>query len=141
MGGSPLSLLLDTHVLVWLAEGSNQLPKASQRSLESAARKGGLAVSAISFWEVAMLCQRGRISLAKPVAAWREQVLGTAPIREIPITGDIGIESVTLPGSLHGDPADRIIIATARLCTLRLATRDRQLHAYGSDGHVEVLAV
>ncbi len=136
-----MSVLVDTHVLVWLAQGNEKLGTSSRARLEAAAAKGGIAVSAISFWEVAMLAQRGRISLNVPVEAWRAQVLAAGPIREIPVDGPIAIESVRLPGSIHGDPADRILVATARLGGCRLATRDAKLIAYGDAGHVSILPV
>jgi PIN domain nuclease of toxin-antitoxin system len=134
-------LLLDTLVLVWLAEGSEELPADGKRALSEAASGDGLAVSAISFWEVAMLARRGRISLAVPISSWRAMVLAVPGLRELPVTGEVGIEAVGLPGELHSDPADRLLIATARLHGLRLVTRDRRVIDYGSAGHVGVLAV
>ena len=68
-------LLLDTHVLVWLAEGLPSLSETSRDLIDRAARKEGLAVSPISFWEIAMLHSRQRITLSLPVLLWRELVL------------------------------------------------------------------
>ncbi|RLB54747.1 MAG: VapC toxin family PIN domain ribonuclease [Deltaproteobacteria bacterium] len=134
-------ILLDTHVLVWLAEGLAELPAAARKTIDAAARSTGVAVSAISFWEIAMLDQRGRISLSQPIADWRERVSATPGIIEIPIDGRVAIESVLLPGPLHTDPADRLLIATARLRGWRLATRDRRILEYGALGHVRTLAI
>lgn len=136
-----MRLLLDTHVLVWLAEGLSELPVRSRKRINAAAAAGGLAVSAISFWEVAMLAERNRISLSEPVTAWRQRVLAAQGIVEAPMSGDIGIEAVHLPGKLHGDPADRILAATARSNGWTLATRDRRLLDYGAAGHVSVAAM
>ena len=136
-----MTSLLDTHVLLWLAEGLPDLPESSRVRIDPAARQGGLAVSAISFWEVAMLAARHRISLSLPVSSWRDMVLESAGISELAVTGDVGIESVLLPGRLHEDPADRLLIATARLQGLRLITGDERILEYGAAGHVNVLVV
>jgi len=136
-----LRLLLDTHVLVWLVEGLETLPEASREIVDEAARTHGVAVSAISFWEVAMLGARRRISLSKPIGEWREQALAAPGLDEVAITGAVGIEAVQLPGQFHDDPADRLIVATARLNGMRLATRDARLLRYGAAGHVVTLEV
>jgi PIN domain nuclease of toxin-antitoxin system len=134
-------LLLDTHVLVWLVEGMAQLRPAARRTIERAAATDGVVVSAISFWEVAMLAVRGRLALGTPPSIWRRRVLELTGLVEEPIDGEIGIEAVQLPGSLHADPADRLLTATARLRGHRLVTQDARLIAYGREGHVGVLAL
>ena len=139
MGSRSLTLLLDTHILIWFAEGSSELSEPTVGRLETAARKAGLAVSVISFWEVAMLHHRQRISLSLPLVSWRDIVLETPGFIEAPLAGDIAIESVNLPGELHGDPADRILIATARLNGWTLVTRDDRVLDYGRAGNVDVL--
>ena len=134
-------LLLDTHVLIWLAEGLDDLPEASRQLIDRRAAADGLAISAISFWEVAMLDARGRIRLSRPIEQWRHDVLAQRGISEVAVSGDTGIEAVQLPGELHGDPADRILVATARLRQMSLATRDRSLLRYGEAGHVSTIPV
>ena len=131
-----MRLLLDTHILIWLAEGLADLPPRARLRINGAARGPGLAVSAISFWEVAMLARKGRISIRRPLHAWRMEVLAAPGIDEIPVSGEVGIEAVSLPGELHDDPADRILVATARVHGLALGTRDKRLLAYGELGHV-----
>ncbi len=131
-----MRLLLDTHILIWLAEGHGKLPVKSRRYIDRIAAKHGLAVSAISFWETAMLGSKGRIALAHPVGEWRDSILAGPGITEVPISGDIGIEAVNLPPGLHEDPADRLLVATARLHGLTLGTRDRRLLDYSKVGHV-----
>lgn len=86
MGCGSLRLLVDTHILIWLAEGTVDLAAASLARLENATRADGLAVSAISFWEVAMLQERQRITLSLPVQRWREIVEASGFI-EAPLTG------------------------------------------------------
>lgn len=134
-----MKLLLDTHVLIWLAEGLDDLPRRSRKRIDEAAATRGIAVSAMSFWEVAMLDAHGRIALSRPIRDWRRQVLSQSGVSEVPVSGDVAIESVRLPGELHDDPADRIIVATARLGGLELGTRDRRLLDYGKAGHATVV--
>jgi PIN domain nuclease of toxin-antitoxin system len=104
VGSGSLTLLLDTHILIWLAEGSRELSEPSVARLETAARETGLAVSAISFWEVAMLHRRQRIPLSLPVNAWRDIVLETPGFVEAPLGGDVAIESFSLPAELDSRP-------------------------------------
>ncbi|TDI36824.1 MAG: hypothetical protein E2P02_24165 [Acidobacteria bacterium] len=86
-----------------------------------------------------MLQERQRVTLSLPVERWRRIVLETSGFIEAPLTGEIAIESVNLPGVLHNDPADRMLIATARLSGWTLATRDDRILSYGTAGHVDVL--
>ena len=88
-----------------------------------------------------MLSDKGRIILSQPLPDWRRKVLAQDYISEVPITGEAGIESVILPGTLHPDPADRLLVATCRLNGWSLATRDKRLLAYGAQGYLQTLAV
>jgi len=139
MGSRHVKLLLDTHILIWLAEGSDRLSDDSVQCIDEAARTTGLVVSSISFWETAMLAERGRVNLAKPIVDWRSQILRQASIVEQVLTGEIAIESVMLPGELHKDPADRMLAATARVHGYRLGTRDERLLDYGAKGYVHAV--
>lgn len=117
-------ILLDTHVLIWLRQGSRRLGAVARRETEQAWRAGEAAVSAISFWEVALLHERGRMTLSRDIPSWRLQVL-QAGLREIPVDGEIGIRAWNLD-DFHRDPADRLIVATA-LGGHRLVTADRRI--------------
>ena len=121
-------VLLDTHALVWLMEDNSQLGRRAAHRADTAARTGVLLVSAITFWEVALLAMRHRIALAETVAGWRRRVLELG-IEEIPLSGDIGILATELDG-LPGDPADRIITATALLQGHTLLTADQGILAW-----------
>jgi len=134
-----VKLLLDTHILIWLMEGVDRLPPGSRRKIDAAAAREGIAVSAMSFWEIAMLDSHGRIALSRPVREWRDLVLDAPGVSEIPLSGEVAIESVRLPGDLHGDPADRILVSTARLEGMVLGTRDGRLLGYGNRGHVRTM--
>jgi PIN domain nuclease of toxin-antitoxin system len=118
-------MLLDTHALIWLVEDSKALGRRTARRIENARGRDDLAVSAISFWEVAMLAEHGRLALTVPPADWRRRVLGLG-IHELPVTGDVATSATVLPG-LHADPADRFIVATALAVSAELVTADGRL--------------
>ncbi len=118
-------LLFDTHALVWLVEGSKELGRRTARRADDALARDGLAVTSISFWEIAMLADRGRIALQPSVDRWRLRVLGLG-IQEIPLTGDIAIAAARL-SDLHADPADRIIVATGMAEDATLVTADDRI--------------
>jgi PIN domain nuclease of toxin-antitoxin system len=118
-------IVADTHVLIWLASGESRLGRRARGLLDSSLADDTLAVSAISFWEVANLVSRGRLDVGSTAAAWRTEIL-TMGVNEIPVDGGIAVLSVTLPG-LHSDPADRIITATAVQHRAALLTADERL--------------
>jgi PIN domain nuclease of toxin-antitoxin system len=124
VGSEPLTLL-DTHALVWLAEGLPDLGPEAKAAADQSLAEGRLAVSAISFWEVAMLGRKGRLELMQPPDVWREELLALG-LAEIPVTGDVGIAAANLPG-FHADPADRFIAATASLFRAELITGDGRI--------------
>jgi PIN domain nuclease of toxin-antitoxin system len=87
-------------------------------------------VSAISAWEIAMLVHRGRLTLAIGVADWLATVERVDPVRFVPVDNGLAAHSVALPGEFHRDPADRLIVATARRHAVPLVTADEKIHAY-----------
>ena len=119
-------LLLDTHVLLWLESGVARLgPRAQQALDDSSWRDGEVGVSAISFWELAMLVRKGRLDPSLDPAGLREGFLDDGLV-EVPLDGAIGIRAQFLDWA-HLDPADRIIVATA-LEGHQLLTSDEQIH-------------
>ncbi|MYJ78132.1 MAG: type II toxin-antitoxin system VapC family toxin [Caldilineaceae bacterium SB0670_bin_27] len=104
-------ILLDTHVLIWQELGDLRLGPQARRVIASALQEDRAAVSAISFWDVGMRVQNGRLGLFFDLGVWRRDLLDRGLI-EIPIDGDIATRAGLLP-NMHGDPADRIIVATA----------------------------
>jgi PIN domain nuclease of toxin-antitoxin system len=133
----PAPLVLDTHIWIWLMEGvSGELSAATVRLIDEAGTNAALAVSAISVWEVAMLDQRGRVTLSRSIDEWVRMALTAPGIRLVDLSPEIALESARLPGELHGDPADRILVATARVLGGTLITRDKQILRYAAAGHV-----
>lgn len=118
-------VLLDTHVLVWLVEANPRLGAMAIEKIDTDFRDGNALVSAISFWEVATLVRKGRIRLDMDLSAWRRNLLEQGLI-ELPVSGDIGVIAAGLD-PFHGDPADRLIAATALLHSLTLVTADEKL--------------
>ena len=118
-------ILLDTHVLVWLDEASPRLGAKSVEIIDAAFQSGKAAVSAISFWEVGMLIRKGRIRLEMDLGIWRDDFIGQGLI-ELQVSGDIGIRAASLE-KFHGDPADRLIVATALHHTATLMTADERI--------------
>jgi PIN domain nuclease of toxin-antitoxin system len=108
--------VLDTHAWIWAVEGmTDRLHARALSAIEQAARASTLAVSAISVWELAMLVKRGRLRLTTAVSSWLEASLRPPGVRIIPVGAALALDSVQLPDfDHHKDPADRIIIATAR---------------------------
>ena len=117
-------ILLDTHAAIWLAIDQG-LGKQSQRIADKALADDRLAISAISFWELAMLIAKRRLRAVKSANEQRMKLLA-AGIRELPLTGEIAILAAELE-DLHGDPADRIIAATAIAHDAMLMTADANL--------------
>ncbi len=117
-------LLLDTHVVVWTLEGSKRLGRRTRRAIEREARRSGVLVSAISFWEITMLVQHGRLRLHTAFDDYREHAL--RGMEEQPVDGAIAIHAGRLD-ALHGDPADRMIVATALQRRATLVTADEAL--------------
>ena len=134
------ALLLDTHVWIWLMEGDRRhLSLRARRAIEEVSHSGTLWLSAISIWEIAMLEARGRVTLGHPVNEWIETLLHAPGARLLPLDPAIAVDSTRLPGSPHGDPADRILMASARATGARLVTCDGRIIRYARVGHVPVL--
>lgn len=118
--------LLDTHVLVhWIAGG--ELSKPHRRVINKATEESPLWVCDITLWEIAMLFERGRIDLDLPLRDWLERATAPPLVQRTSITPAVAAEVAVLPDSFHRDPADRIIVSTARVLGATLLTRDRRI--------------
>ena len=133
-------LLLDTHVWIWLMLGE-KLTMKTQALIEEYAESGCLFLSCISLWEVSMLASKNKIHLDRPCSEWIDAALDDPIINLITLTPAISVESAYLPGEFHGDPADRIIVATARVELLTLLTRDEKILVYSNDKYLNSVAV
>jgi PIN domain nuclease of toxin-antitoxin system len=107
--------------------------------VEQAAARGNVLLSVISVWELGILEAKGRVRLQSPCDQWVREALATPGLSLAPLTPEIALESSRLPGLFHGDPADRIIVATARSLGARLLTRDQKMIEYGRQRHVKVV--
>jgi PIN domain nuclease of toxin-antitoxin system len=135
-----LQLLLDTCALLWIA-GEQPLRREARDELDAAYRAyEPVWVSPISAWEVGILSARGRLALAAPPAKWFRHLLDRAGLDVCPMEPETLADSSFLPGTPPRDPADRIILATAREHQFRVLTRDRLMIAYGQAGHANVIA-
>jgi PIN domain nuclease of toxin-antitoxin system len=118
-------ILLDTHAAIWIVRNDAALGRKARELAVAALDDGQLAISAISFWEIALLIARARLRSLDDPAETRLLIM-RAGIREIPLTGDIAIIAVELD-ALHSDPADRFIAATAVAHDAALMTADEAL--------------
>jgi PIN domain nuclease of toxin-antitoxin system len=128
-------IVLDTHIWVWWVHGEALLPQTHQIYLQ-AHEAEGLGVSIISCWEVAKLAEYMRLILPCPVDEWLDQALAYPGVRLLDLTPCIVVESTQLPGTFHRDPADQLIVATARVYSCPLVTVDPKIVAYP---HVQTL--
>lgn len=119
------TVVLDSHVVHWWSAEPDRISGAAAKALSEADE---LAVAAISWFELAWLAKHERIVVAIPIRSWLEQL--AAEVRTLPITPAIAGAAVSLPSSFPGDPADRLIYATAIEHGSRLITKDRKLRAH-----------
>ena len=126
-----MKYLLDTHAWFWSLTDPDQLP-AKVRSVFENPRNVPFGLAAISLWELAKLVEKGRITLTIPLSEWVRRATDPEVIEILPLTPQVAIDSTTLPGGFHSDPADELIIATTRLHDATLITADRRIQGYGS---------
>jgi len=122
-------ILLDTHIWIWWVSQHSRLTTKIQQGIQ-AHQTNGLGISIISCWEVAKLVELGRLQLNQPVSQWLTQALAYPGVHLLDLTVQIVVESTQLPGTFHRDPADQIIVATARIYNLSLLTVDDKIVNY-----------
>jgi PIN domain nuclease of toxin-antitoxin system len=123
--------LLDTHILIWWHERPSRLPNAVRRILTRARDGSSLLVSEISLWEVANLVELKRVRLSIGLSTWLQRATAAPLVERVGITPEIAAEVATLPASFHRDPADRLLVATARVLGVTLITEDTRILASG----------
>lgn len=126
-----MKYVLDTHAWFWSLEDWDRLPAAVRTVLENG-RNAPFGLAAISLWELAKLVEKGRIRLTLPLSEWISRALDPELIEVLPLTPQVAADSTMLPEGFHSDPADEMIIATARQHNATLITADRSIHAYDS---------
>lgn len=123
-------ILVDTHIWLWHLNGDTSLSSKVKKIIDTCASENELYLSAISVWEIAMLVKKNKISLNTSCQAWIDKSLSLPGISLIPLSPEIAIESCELSGNFHGDPADRIIVASAKIENLSLISRDKKIASY-----------
>jgi PIN domain nuclease of toxin-antitoxin system len=129
-------IVLDTHALVWWVTGDPTLSKKAKSAIERELAGGEILVSSISAWEIAMLVEREKLVLSMDVGSWLAAVADIGAVRFVPVDPEIAVKSVELPGEFHKDPADRMIVATARKFSVSLVTKDEKIRGYA---HVKTI--
>lgn len=129
-------IVLDTHAWLWWLNNPEDLSTAARSRIEQSMASRSVYVSTISTWEVAMLVAKGRLRLSMDVNDWVAKTEALPFLHFLPVTNQIALKSVNLPGVIHSDPADRLIIATAMAHGGTLITRDEKILNYP---HVETL--
>ena len=124
-------IVLDTHALLWWVNGERaQLSAAATAAIDAEMDGGQILVSSMSAWELAMLVERGRVALSMDIASWLDTLNRIDAVQMVPVDSEIAVKSVQLPGDFHKDPADRIIVATARKFAAPLVSADEKIRAY-----------
>jgi PIN domain nuclease of toxin-antitoxin system len=130
-GVSDAAYLLDTHIWIWLMNGDDPLKHSKALSrITLGSKQNLLKISVISIWEAGLLESRGRITLPASVHEWVRSSLTAPGISLAPLSPEIALASTRLPGHIHRDPADRILIATAQSLGAILVTRDERILHY-----------
>ncbi len=141
MSREPKELLLDTHVWIWLVNGERRVRKGPLfRLIREEIPSLNIRISIISVWEVGLLEAKGRIELPFSCFEWVQRALRAPGVSLVPMTAEIAVASSRLPGGFHGDPVDRILIATARSLGATLATQDSQILTYLKERHLPAIS-
>ncbi|MDW7709690.1 MAG: type II toxin-antitoxin system VapC family toxin [Deferrisomatales bacterium] len=129
-------IVLDTHAWLWWVQDVAKLSPSQQARMAAEETGGGLGVCAISLWEIAKGVELGKIKLPCPVEEWLALALAYPGVCLLPLTAAIAAESARLPGKFHRDPADQLIVATARILGCPLVTVDGKILSYPHIDHV-----
>ena len=124
-------IFLDTHAWLWWVSNPELLSKKAQKAIDTAVSEKAVCISTISSWEVALLVSKGRLKLSLDVQDWIDKTEALPFVNFIPINNRVAVKSVHLPGNLHPDPADRIIVASALTMDATIITKDKKILNYG----------
>ena len=131
-------IVLDTHVWIWAMSGNPILEKKFSHVFKKALTGEGVLISAMSVWEIGMLVDKNRIDIELDVSDWVNLALDEPGLQLCPVTPRIAIQSTRLPGEIHGDPVDRLLIATAHEENAVLVTCDKKILNYGEGKFIAV---
>ncbi|MCP4414449.1 MAG: type II toxin-antitoxin system VapC family toxin [Gammaproteobacteria bacterium] len=124
-------VVIDTHILIWFVNGSDQLSKIAQDTInQTLASDDEIIISSISTWEISMLINKNRLVLSMDIESWLNNIENIQGFRFAPVDNEIAFKSTELPGEFHKDPADRMIVATARKLAVPLITADQKIRQY-----------
>jgi PIN domain nuclease of toxin-antitoxin system len=137
------ALLLDTCAVIWLQNADTMMESAIE-AIVHAGRADGVLISPVSAWEIGLISRRNArfspaLQFLPDAKTWFQKTMVAPGVKAAPFTPEIGIDASYLPGDLHGDPADRLIIATARHLGVPVVTRDRRIIDYGRAGYLAVV--
>ncbi|WPX99646.1 Type II toxin-antitoxin system VapC family toxin (plasmid) [Candidatus Megaera polyxenophila] len=134
-------IVLDTHVLLWALLQPEELSENIKQQISLAQDNSQLFLSSISLWEIAMLKFKKRINIYEPIKDFLESIANINGLLIKDISPEVAAESVSLMDAFHGDPADRIIVATAKCYGATLLTRDQKILSWANLGHIKSLSV
>ncbi len=124
-------VVIDTHILIWFVNGSDQLSKIAQDTInQTLASDDEIIISSISTWEISMLINKNRLVLSMDIESWLNNIENIQGFRFASVDNEIAFKSTELPGEFHKDPADRMIVATARKLAVPLITADQKIRQY-----------
>ena len=129
-------ILLDTNAFLWWLSSHEKLSNPVQKAINLESKNQKLLVSSISIWEISLLVNKNRLSIGRPLEEWVTGLKDLEEIEFIPIDNSIAYKSTCLPGKFHADPADRLVVATARHLGATLITSDKLIRKYK---HVKTL--
>jgi PIN domain nuclease of toxin-antitoxin system len=135
-GSARHPLLLDTHTLIWSMNANPRLGSIAIKAIRLAYREHRARVSEITAWEIALLVGKNRLDLGKDVLIWIRSALALPGVTLVPLSPEIAVASTRLPFEMHADPADRILVATARHLGATLVTADAALLEFARQGHL-----
>ncbi len=133
-------VVLDTHVWIWAVTGDSALKLPARQLITDALKASTVLVPAICVWEVALLCRKQQLQLTQPVHEWIRTALEKPGFLLLKLDSDVAVESTQLPGTFHQDPADCMIVASARIFNAILLTKDARILEYGKAGHVDAVS-
>lgn len=133
-------IVLDTHIFLWLINGNDEITVSGfMPTINKAMKDNSIIIPAICLWEISMLSAKQRIVLHNNALDWLKTATSAPGISVYPISPEVAYESTILPGTFHGDPADRMIVATTRVIDGTLITLDKEILAYSKNGFVKTL--